>query len=152
MNKETKKEDVLVKGKSGDALSESKGYKETKLGRIHEDWEIVRFKDIADFNPKAVELPEKFIYIDLESVKNGTLKKENEIYKNEAPSRAQRLLEKEDILFQTVRPYQKNNLFFKSNGDYVASSGYAQLRAKKCSGFIYQLIFAEYINNQVMAR
>jgi type I restriction enzyme S subunit len=133
-------------------LEKKEGYKETKLGWIPEDWEVVRFDEIANFNPKAEELPEKFIYIDLESVKNGILRKENKVSKIEAPSRAQRLLEKEDILFQTVRPYQKNNLFFKSDGDYVASSGYAQLRAKKCSGFIYQLIFAEYINNQVMAR
>lgn len=128
------------------------GYKETKLGWIPEGWKIVRFKEIARLNPKAEKLPEKFIYIDLESVKNGTLQKENEMLKIEAPSRAQRLLEKDDILFQTVRPYQKNNLFFKSNGNYVASSGYAQLRAKENSGFLYQLIFAEYINNQVMAR
>ncbi|TXD84944.1 restriction endonuclease subunit S [Subsaximicrobium wynnwilliamsii] len=143
-NKNTQNEVALAEGKVG--------YKKTKLGWIPEEWEIVQFKEIAKFNPKAEELPEKFIYIDLESVKDGTLRKENKISKIEAPSRAQRLLENEDILFQTVRPYQKNNLFFKSNGNYVASSGYAQLRAKKCSGFIYQLIYAEYINNQVMAR
>jgi type I restriction enzyme S subunit len=40
------------------------------------------------------------------------LEKENEIFLADAPSRAQRLLNKNDILYQTVRPYQKNNLFF----------------------------------------
>ncbi|MGW1454519.1 restriction endonuclease subunit S [Salegentibacter agarivorans] len=137
---------------SDEIPSEKTGYKKTKLGWIPKEWKVVRFKEAANFNPKAEKLPEKFIYIDLESVKNGRLRKENEIYKIEAPSRAQRLLQKGDILFQTVRPYQKNNLFFKSSGDYVASSGYTQIRAKEFNGFIYHLIYAQYINNQVMAR
>jgi type I restriction enzyme S subunit len=34
------------------------------------------------------------------------------------------------LVFQTVRPYQKNNLFFNLDGDYVSSTGYAQIRAK----------------------
>lgn len=129
-----------------------KGFKQTKLGWIPEDWKIAQLKDVAVFNPKAKELPKKFIYIDLESVKGGNLLSEKEINLSDAPSRAQRLLEPDDILFQTVRPYQKNNLFFRKDGDYVASSGYAQLRAKKSPGFLYQLIFAKYLNNQVMAR
>lgn len=128
-----------------------KAHQNAKLGKIPEGWKVVKFKDIATFNPKSENLPEKFIYIDLDSVKNGRLRQKNLIHKSSAPSRAQRLLTKDDILFQTVRPYQKNNLFFKKSGDYVASSGYAQIRAKQCSGFVYQLIYSQYINNQVMA-
>ena len=36
----------------------------------------------------------------------------NTISKNNAPSRAKRLLQNNDILYQTVRPYQKNNFYF----------------------------------------
>jgi type I restriction enzyme S subunit len=128
------------------------GYKTTKLGVIPEDWKVLKFNEIAIFNPKADKLPEKFTYIDLESVKNGIFTRKDEVLLSDAPSRAQRLLKKGDVLFQTVRPYQKNNLFFNENGDFVASSGYAQLRAKYSEGFLFQMIFAEYINNQVMAR
>lgn len=88
-------------------------------------------------------MPSSFIYIDLESVANGQLLKEDFISKNEAPSRAQRVLSKNDILFQMVRPYQKNNLFFDKEGKYVASTGYAQLRTKQNSQFVFQ-----YLHNQ----
>ncbi len=64
-------------------------------------------------------LPSSFIYIDLESVANGQLLKEDFISKNEAPSRAQRVLSKNDVLFQMVRPYQKNNVFLDQEGKYV---------------------------------
>ena len=88
------------------------GYKTTKLGVIPEDWKVLKFNEIAIFNPKADKLPEKFTYIDLESVKNGIFTRKDEVLLSDAPSRAQRLLKKGDVLFQTVRPYQKNNLFY----------------------------------------
>lgn len=128
------------------------GYKMTKLGWIPEVWEVVKFNKIASFNPKSDSLPESFIYIDLESVKDGILQKRTILKKEDAPSRAQRLLKKNDVLFQTVRPYQKNNLFFQEEGDFVASTGYAQIRAKYNSRFIFHLIQVTYFNNQVLAR
>lgn len=128
------------------------GYKKTKLGWIPKDWEVVKFNKIASFNPKSESLPESFIYIDLESVKDGILQKRTILKKDDAPSRAQRVLKKNDVLFQTVRPYQKNNLFFQEEGDFVASTGYAQIRAKYNSRFIFHLIQVTYFNNQVLAR
>ena len=79
----------------------------------------------------------------MESVANGQLLKEDFISKNEAPSRAQRVLSKNDVLFQMVRPYQKNNLFFDKEGKYVASTGYAQIRTKQNPQFVFQ-----YLHNQ----
>ena len=75
-------------------------------------WENIVLNKFASLNPKNSSLPEAFVYIDLESVTDGHLIKENIISKNEAPSRAQRVLNEKDILYQTVRPYQKNNLYF----------------------------------------
>src|SRR5690606_959214 len=98
-------------------------------------WEEKRLREICEINPKSEDLPQSFIYIDLESVENGRLMKEDVIFKDEAPSRAQRILLKNDILYQTVRPYQKNNLLFNKVGKYVASTGYAQLRTKQNSQF-----------------
>jgi len=104
------------------------------------NWEEKKLGEVTEINPKVAALPEKFIYIDLESVENGMLKSENLIELEDAPSRAQRRLKRGDILFQTVRPYQKNNLFFDREGDYVASTGYAQIRTTICKGYIFQLI------------
>ncbi len=115
-------------------------------------WEEKKLEDICDVNPTINKLPHSFIYVDLESVVTGKLLQENEIQKESAPSRAQRLLSKGDVIYQTVRPYQKNNLFFNLNNgkDYVASTGYAQLRAFESNSFLYQLIHIDTFVNKVL--
>lgn len=109
-----------------------------RFPEFKDNWEKKKLGEVAVINPSNKKLPDEFIYIDLESVENGELLKENLILKSEAPSRAQRLLEKGDILFQMVRPYQMNNLYFNRTGNYVASTGYAQIRTKNSEGFLYQ--------------
>lgn len=115
-------------------------------------WEEKRLGEVAEINPRTEKLPNSFIYIDLESVEKGVLRKENKTFLNSAPSRAHRLLNKKDILFQTVRPYQKNNLFFNKDGEYVASTGYAQIRTSESSDFIYQILHTDKFVNKVLAR
>ena len=109
------------------------------------DWEVKKMGEIADVNPKSDKLPNKFVYIDLESVESGNLLKKNIIEVKNAPSRAQRLLKKGDILFQMVRPYQRNNYHFYDNDGnvYVASTGYAQIRYKDCSEYLYQYLHTD---------
>jgi len=108
-------------------------------GKHYPKWRNKKLKDVSSINPKSQNFPDKFIYIDLESVESGVLKKMQIMTKDEAPNRAQRVLSYGDILFQTVRPYQKNNLFFNINGNenYVASTGYAQISANENSKFLY---------------
>ncbi len=121
-------------------------------GKDFPDWEKKKLKNVCSVNPKNSELPDTFIYIDLESVNSGRLIKENRISAIEAPSRAQRVLEENDILFQTVRPYQMNNLFFDKKGDYIASTGYAQLRVTENSMFLFQLIHYKEFVDKVIKR
>jgi type I restriction enzyme S subunit len=116
------------------------------------DWEEKKLGEVSEINPKNSALPKSFIYIDLESVDKGDLVKETQINKSEAPSRAQRILSKNDVLYQMVRPYQMNNYHFKSDGNYVASTGYAQLRVKRNASFIFQLIHTEEFVNNVLER
>jgi type I restriction enzyme S subunit len=61
-------------------------------------------------------------------------------------------LSDDDILFQTVRPYQKNNYYFKLGKNYVASTGYAQIRAKKSSEFLYHQLHTDKFVNKVLLR
>ena len=78
-------------------------------------WIVTKLKDACDVNPGNSELPEKFAYIDLESVEAGELKVRKIMNRDEAPSRAQRLLRYGDVIFQIVRPYQRNNMHFKND-------------------------------------
>lgn len=118
------------------------------------EWEEKRLDSLSLINPKPGDLPEVFSYIDLESVKNGVLLQEKIIKKEEAPSRAQRLLEEKDILFQTVRPYQRNNYFFNSKSPTVASTGYAQFRVNKNNypSFLYQYLYTNNFVKNVLDR
>jgi type I restriction enzyme S subunit len=115
-------------------------------------WEDKLLNQVAEINPRAKKLPDEFIYIDLESVEKGLLVKKHKVFKADAPSRAQRLLDNQDILFQTVRPYQKNNYYFELGANYVASTGYAQIRANESSAFLYQKLHTDKFVNKVLLR
>ncbi len=119
-----------------------------------DDWGEKTLNEICIINPASKELPESFIYIDLESVKAGTLLKKKKIDIIGAPSRAQRLLKSGDIIFQMVRPYQKNNYFFQREDDseYVASTGYAQLRANESEMYLYQYLYNDRFVDRVLAK
>lgn len=121
---------------------------------FNSDWNKTTLKNIAIINPKNETLPDKFIYIDLESVNKGILSQEKIISKSDAPSRAQRTIKKNDILFQTVRPYQQNNYFVKEINDlpYVASTGYALIRTKENPYFIYSLLHKKEFLDKVIDR
>ena len=126
-----------------------------RFSRFSEEWKEDKLSNVCKVNPNSGILPEKFIYIDLESVENGLLLKENYIDLSDAPSRAQRQLIKDDILFQTVRPYQKNNFYFDkidTEFKYVASTGYAQLRANEDSKFLYQYLHTQNFVNNVLEK
>ncbi|MCY4459515.1 MAG: restriction endonuclease subunit S [Albidovulum sp.] len=117
-------------------------------------WDFLTLASASDVNPSNDGLPELFIYIDRESVKSSMLIERKEVTRGAAPSRAQRLLSRKDIILQTVRPYQRNNFFFDiSDGyKYVASSSYAQIRAHECPEFLYQLLHTDSFVNSVLAR
>lgn len=123
-----------------------------RFKEFNDSWDLKKLDQIAEVNPKTKELPASFFYIDLESVSEGLLIQRKKIDINEAPSRAQRLLEKSDVLFQMVRPYQQNNFYFDLDGDYVASTGYAQIRTKLNSKYIYYVLHSKKFLDEVINR
>ena len=134
-------------------MNDEKLIPKLRFSGFTDEWIIKKLNDVSDVNPKTRELPEKFIYIDLDSVNHGILTKFNQINKNDAPSRAQRCLDVNDILFQTVRPYQMNNLFFELyDGEYVASTGYAQIKSKIVPRFLYYYLHYNKFVNEVLNR
>ncbi|WP_390571362.1 restriction endonuclease subunit S [Helicobacter pylori] len=56
------------------------------------------------------------------------------------------------MLYQLVRPYQRNNYFFTLNGNYVASTGYAQIRTLQNPSFLYFALHSNYFVNAVLDR
>ena len=131
--------------------------KKTKVPKLRfpgftDDWEQRKLSTIAEFNPKS-ELPNVFEYVDLESVVGTEMIAHKITKKSEAPSRAQRLAKTGDLFFQTVRPYQKNNyLYEKPNGNYVFSTGYAQMRPNINGYFLLASVQTEQFVKNVLDR
>ncbi len=140
------KKEGVKKALSFELLSQRK-----RLKGFNQAWQRVRLGDIAEINPPTI-IPNVFYYIDLESVEKGQLLNKQLMTKNKAPSRARRLLSKNDILYQLVRPYQRNNYFFTLNGNYVASTGYAQIRTLQNPSFLYFALHSNYFVNAVLDR
>jgi type I restriction enzyme S subunit len=121
-------------------MAKSNTNPEVRFVGFSEDWEERELGEVAKFNPKH-ELPDVFNYVDLESVVGTEMISYRKEHKITAPSRAQRLAEKGDVFYQTVRPYQKNNLLFdREDKDFVFSTGYAQMRPVIESSFLFTLI------------
>ena len=122
---------------------------QTALGWINQPLD-----KFCEINPTHDGLPDKFVYIDLEAVSSGKLVSKNIVNKKDAPSRAQRLLQNNDVIYQMVRPYQRNNYLcnFNDSNSYVASTGYAQLRKNLLGGFIFQLVHTDSFVNQVLEK
>lgn len=122
----------------------------------YSDWNTYSLSELSIINPKSSNINDEFIYIDLESVKGGKLVQEKVILKEDAPSRAQRVIKNKDILYQMVRPYQKNNLIFEGECEkqIIASTGYAQIRVKENVNpvFIYYLMNTEEFTYRVLQR
>ena len=121
-------------------------------GTAFPDWEEKGLAEVTKINPKSGPLPAQFEYIDLESVTNGQLAATVTIQSYDAPERAQRVVKDGDILFQTVRPYQMNNLYFEHGENYVASTGYAQIRPQVNSRFLFQQLHTLKFVREVIRR
>ncbi|MEE6739932.1 restriction endonuclease subunit S [Lacticaseibacillus paracasei] len=116
-------------------------------------WEKRKLAEVAEINPKS-EIPETFRYIDLESVKGSAIINSRSETRQTAPSRAQRTARIGDVFYQTVRPYQRNNVIFllRTTEPYVFSSGYAQLRSLVNPFFILYLVQTDNFVNRVLNR
>ena len=125
-----------------------------RFKEFNDEWNEKVLSEYCSVNKTSSKLNETFHYIDLESVEKGVLVTDKIIQRENAPSRAQRVLCLEDILFQMVRPYQFNNYLFNviSDDQYVASTGYAVLHTIQSPSFFYHLINTKRFNDEVMIR
>ena len=126
------------------------GYKKTKVGWIPEEWECIKLMEIANINPESITdktyKDYAFYYIDLSAVNEGKIEfPTNKIIFSRAPSRARRIVKKDDILLATVRPNLKGFAYisFEVN-NLICSTGYAVIRSKKgvASLYIYYDLFS----------
>jgi len=119
----------------------------------NEDCDEVELGTICDINPESLKKNQfsEINYIDISSVKEGKINNIQSVTDN-FPSRAQRIIKKNDILFSTVRPNLKGYTFINEeikNG--IATSGFAVIRSKTINPkYIYSLLIDDNIIDFLM--
>ena len=134
-----------------------KGYTQTEIGLIPENWKLKTIDELSDVDPENLSNSTNqdylFKYITLEDVDCGRLQNTTELLFKNAPSRARRKIKKGDILLGTVRPYLKSHLIIcEEVSDWICSTGFSVIRCKVDqfeSEFIYQHLFASVVNKQI---
>ena len=127
--------DKLIKSRFiemfGDPIRNDKGWKKEKLLE-----NVVEKVENISKNSEII-----ISYIDISSINN--LKNRIETYKNyyidEAPSRAKKIINRNDILISTVRPNLKNIALFdiETENKAIASTGFCILRIKTKLNTLY---------------
>ncbi len=124
------------------------------------EWKECKLKELADFNPDSLTAKNKLEFINYLDTGNITKGKIDTIqYLNlstdKVPSRAKRIVKKNDIVYSTVRPNQEHYGIIKNPVDnMIVSTGFVVLRSKedKCySDFLYYFLTlpenTEYLSN-----
>ena len=108
------------------------------LGRLLDgvsvEWRPLGEVTVPTTNIKWRDANRTYRYIDLTSVsiEAKAIIETSEITSSNAPSRAQKLVEKDDVIFATTRPAQQRYCLIDDEyAGEVASTGYCVLRAKK---------------------
>ena len=125
--------------------------------KVPEGWKIVQIQNVAKVNADTLssnsDPDHKYLYIDLSAVDKGIVTMSQERQKlTDLPSRARRVLHKNDVIMATVRP---NLLGFAlcdyEPDDVLCSTGFALLSPKGSSdaGFIYQSLYSDAILRQL---
>ncbi|MCW2312904.1 restriction endonuclease subunit S [Rhodoferax antarcticus] len=107
---------------------------EKLLDGVAVEWKTLGDVTLPTSNIKWRDTSRSYRYIDLTSVsiERKAITATLEIASNNAPSRAQKLVEKDDLIFATTRPAQQRYcLINEQYAGEVASTGYCVLRAKK---------------------
>jgi len=127
-------------------FGEGKGYKQTELGEIPEDWEVFRFDDIADLknervNPQITGGGE--YCIELEHIDQGRGRINGNTITTGGSS-IKNVFKEGNVLFGKLRAYLKKYWYANSKG--VCSTEIWVLQAKRAkvlSLFLYQVVQTE---------
>ena len=129
------------------------------IGDISEHWEVKRIKDLVSVNSKVLSDSTNknytFKYIDISSVSSdGNISISEEYSFSEAPSRARRIIKRNDIIVSTVRTYLQAIAQIDWNAnDAIVSTGFAVLSPNKkvCSpSYLFYAIKSEVTINEIM--
>lgn len=119
-------------------------FEETELGWMPKSWKEGTLPEIAFINSTSwtnKNQPDYINYVDLSNAKDGRIYSIEKLSFNDAPSRARRILKKDDLIFGLVRPANRSFAYVHVDG-LTGSTGFAVIRAQKTiyKNFIYYFV------------
>ncbi|MFA5518810.1 MAG: restriction endonuclease subunit S, partial [Spirochaetota bacterium] len=112
-----------------------------------EDWKECKLGEVVEINKNSINLDfnhEKILYLDTGSITQNRIENLQEVELKKAPSRARRLVKKDDIIYSTVRPNQLHYGYItKPQDNLVVSTGFAVIesnRIKIIPKYLYYLL------------
>ena len=136
-------------------MQKVKEIEKTQITKIPDDWKLIHLNEIVEINPETIDKKYSFDdieYIDIGSVENYQIKKYEYIKLSKRPSRAQRIVRKNDIIVSTVRPYLHGfTKIVDSKPSLICSTGFAVLKSKdlRTVDFIFNFIKSDYFESQL---
>lgn len=127
------------------------------IGEIPADWSVVPLQYHADLNAKSLSedtAPEyEFDYVEIGSVTlEGGINEYEHVKFADAPSRARRIVQENDIIVSTVRTYLKAIAIVPASENVIVSTGFAVLTPKNIDvSFLGFFLKSEYFVNMVTA-
>lgn len=122
---------VVTKGLDPNAKMKDSGI--PWIGQIPQDWEVGRLKNVCvernEILSSTTDYDYEFRYIDISSVsfEQGILQYQNMLFKN-SPSRARKIVRKNDVIISMVRTYLKAITLIKDDNNVIVSTGFAVLK------------------------
>ncbi len=117
-------------------------FQDSELGPIPEGWEVGILADLAELNSDSWNqktLPDEILYVDLSNTKFGIIESVKTFNKQDAPSRARRILKPGDTIIGVVRPANKSYAMIGETPNILTgSTGFAVLSPKSA-------VFREYV-------
>ena len=129
------------------------------IGKIPKHWDVEPMKYHIKINAKTldgkIDPKSEIFYIDIGSVHaGGKMDEPEKMFFSEAPSRAKRIVIKDDSIVSTVRTYLKAITFIgKKHDNHICSTGFAVLTPSKSlyPKFLYWLISSPKYVDAIMA-
>jgi type I restriction enzyme S subunit len=114
---------------------------ESELHKIPDGWRVGTLDEFCSLNPEKwskITRPAVINYVDLSNTKHGRIEAIIRYAEQNAPSRAQRVLQPGDTIIGTVRPGNRSYALIYTKG-LTGSTGFAVLRPRKTeyTEFVY---------------
>lgn len=129
------------------------------LGDIPSGWAVKPIKYLATYNdevlPESADSEAEITYVEISDVSEyGGVRLNASIRFKDAPSRARRIVRKDDVLVSTVRTYLRAVAAVRETvPNLIASTGFAVLRAAGIeAGFLRYAMLTEYVIDEIISR